>query len=56
MSKLLLASILIASIVIPYTAASARDANTGLRTVLIRSAMFMLAYSFMLRFIYPRLQ
>lgn len=56
MSKLMLVSILIASVLIPLSAVGATSAQQGLRTVVLRSALFMAAYGVMLRFVYPRLQ
>ncbi len=56
MSKLMLVSILIASIVIPYVASRTEDAHQGLRNMVVRTGLFMLAYCMLLRFVYPRLQ
>ena len=55
MTKLLLVSILIDSIVIPYTSALESNPQVALRKLLTRSACFMIAYGLLLRFVFPRL-
>jgi len=56
MSKTMLVSVLIASIMIPFAASKDKDPQLGLRKVVMRSALFMLTYCVLLRFVYPRLQ
>ena len=55
MSKLLLVSVLLATVVIPVQAARAPDPVRGLRTLVWRASLFMAGYVLALRFIYPRL-
>ncbi|MBI5493980.1 MAG: hypothetical protein HY904_03075 [Deltaproteobacteria bacterium] len=55
MAKVLLLSILIASFVIPYSAAGEPDARGALRRALLRMALFAVAYGLCLRFVYWRL-
>jgi hypothetical protein len=56
MTKLMLVSILVASILIPRSALRDVNAQRGLRNVMMRTALFMLAYGLMLRLVYPRMQ
>lgn len=56
MSKLLLVSVLLASLFIPIAAARDAVAHRGLRKVVLQTAAFMAVYAALLRFIYPRLQ
>jgi hypothetical protein len=54
-AKMLLLSILFASILIPARAAMLKDPRLGLRKALINMALFNVFYVIALRFIYPRL-
>jgi hypothetical protein len=53
--KLLLVSVLMATIAIPVRAARARSARVGLRTAVFWMLAFNLFYLFAVRVIYPRL-
>lgn len=54
MSKLILLSVIIASIVNPAIAAHMRSARLGLRKTLIRMAVLNAIYVFLLMFVWPR--
>ncbi len=53
--KLLLASLLIATVALPMRAARARSARRGLRTAVFWMLAFNLIYLFAVRVVYPRL-
>jgi hypothetical protein len=53
--KLLLVSILIAAIAIPFRAARARTARLGLRRAVFWMLAFNILYLFAVRLVYPRL-
>jgi hypothetical protein len=55
MAKLLLLSIIIASIALPAKAAKERSPNVGLKKTVIYLAVFNLLYILALRFIYMHL-
>ncbi len=55
MTKLLLISILIAPIVLPARAATAKNARAGLKKTLVQMAIFNVFYLFSLLFLYGRL-
>ena len=54
MQKLILLSVIIASIVIPIRATRAKNARLGLRKALIQMAVFNLFYLFLLIFVWNR--
>jgi hypothetical protein len=55
MQKLLLLSVIIASIVIPIRATRVKNARQGLKRALIQMAIFDLFYLFLLIFVWGRL-
>jgi len=55
MAKLVLFSVIIASIAIPARAAHANNPREGLRKTMIQVALFNLVYVFLLMFVWGRL-
>jgi len=55
MQKLVLMSVIIASVVIPARAARLQSARAGLKQTLVRTAIFNLIYLFLLMFVVGRL-
>ena len=55
LSKLLLVSILVASIILPFLSAKEVNPERGLRLLVFRSVLLMVSYGLALRFVYPRL-
>jgi hypothetical protein len=55
MQKILLTSILIATVAIPMRAAKQRSAQRGLQKTIVGFALFNLFYVFALIYLYPRI-
>lgn len=55
MQKLVLMSVIIASIVIPARAARIKNPRAGLKKVIVQVAIFNLVYLFLLNFVVGRL-
>lgn len=53
MQKLILLSVIIASLVIPIRASHAKNAEEGLKRALLQMAAFDLFYLFLLTYVYP---
>ena len=54
MQKLILLSVIIASIVIPIRASNAKNARAGLKKTLVQMAIFDLVYLILLIFVWGR--
>jgi hypothetical protein len=55
MQKLLLMSVLIASVLLPVHAARAKDPRTGLKQTLVRIVVFNFFYALAMTFVWGRL-
>ncbi|MEO7035148.1 MAG: hypothetical protein ABI548_14620 [Polyangiaceae bacterium] len=55
MQKLVLLSVIIASLVIPIRATHAKNAKQGLKKALVQMAIFNLIYLILVLYVYPRL-